>query len=262
MGKPTLVLLPWVPDWRWGVEGADSVWYPTVKLFRSKKMQAWADLVPAVLDFLYQLAKDKHMIPKTLLNVGAGHPQSGARLPAVFQTPEWREVRLDIDPANAPDVLGTMLDMSAVASESVDVIYSSHNIEHLYPNEIPQAMAEFLRVLKPDGYAVIVCPDLQAAAQMIAEGKLLDVAYTSPGGPVTPFDIVYSHRNFTGRDKPYMAHHSGYTLDTLLDTLDSHGFKMVAGKRRPAAFDLWVLGTKGEMAEERVRELAGRVLLG
>ena len=36
---------------------------------------------------------------------------------------------------------------------------------------------------------------------MIAEDRLMDVA-TNPGGPVTPFDIVYSHRKFTGRDKP------------------------------------------------------------
>jgi len=60
-----------------------------------------------------------------------------------------------------------MLDMSAVADESVDAIYSSHTIEHLYPNEIPLAMKELLRVVKPEGYAVITCPDLQAAAEMV-----------------------------------------------------------------------------------------------
>jgi hypothetical protein len=59
-----------------------------------------------------------------------------------------------------------------------------------------------------------------------------------------------------------MSHHSGYTLDTLLDTLDSHGFAIVAGKRRPAAFDIWVLATKGAMDEAAVKELAGRVLPG
>jgi len=107
--------------------------------------------------------------PKTLLNVGAGHPKSGATIPRAFQTPEWKELRLDIDPANEPDIIGTMLEMAAVAGESVDAIYSSHNIEHLYPNEVPTAIKEFLRVLKPDGFAVITCPDLQAAAQMIAE---------------------------------------------------------------------------------------------
>jgi predicted SAM-dependent methyltransferase len=122
--------------------------------------------------------------PKILLNVGAGHPQSGARIPDAFQSAEWKEVRLDIDPANEPDVIGTMLDMSAMPSESADAIYSSHTIEHLYPNEIPLAMKEFLRVLKPQGYAVITCPDLQAAAEMIAQDKLMEVAYTTGAGMV------------------------------------------------------------------------------
>jgi len=62
------------------------------------------------------------------------------------QTQGWKEIRLDIDPANAPEISGTMLDMSAVAEGSVDAIYSSHNIEHLYPDEIPVALKEFLRV--------------------------------------------------------------------------------------------------------------------
>jgi len=51
------------------------------------------------------------------------------------RTKGWKEIRLDIDPANAPDILGTMLDMPAVADGSVDAIYSSHNIEHLYPDD-------------------------------------------------------------------------------------------------------------------------------
>jgi predicted SAM-dependent methyltransferase len=191
-----------------------------------------------------------------LLNVGAGHPNSGARIPKGFQTSEWKEIRLDIDPVNEPDILGTMLDMSAVENESVDAIYSSHNIEHLYPSEIPVALGEFLRVLKPCGFAVITCPDLQAAAQMIAEDKLMDAAYTSPAGVVTPFDIVYSHRMFTGRDKPFMAHHCGFTLKVLLGTLKSNGFQAVAGQRRPAAFDLWVLASKCAMTDENIRGLA------
>lgn len=202
-------------------------------------------------------------IPKILLNVGAGHPKSGARIPDAFQSPEWKEVRLDIDPANEPDVIGTLLDMLAVTSESVDAIYSSHTIEHLYPNEIPQAMKELQRVLKPEGFAVITCPDLQAAAEMIAADKLMEVAYSTRSGMViTPFDIVYSHREFTGRDKPYMAYHCGFTLKVLIGTLQSNGFASVAGKRRPAAFDLWVVATKQLMDEDALRKLAGKVLPG
>jgi protein O-GlcNAc transferase len=200
----------------------------------------------------------ENLVMKTLLNVGAGHPQSGARIPQAFVS--WKEIRLDIDPANQPDILGSMLDMAAVADASVDAIYSSHNIEHLYPNEIARALEEFLRVLRPHGFAVITCPDLQAAARMIAEDRLLDVAYQSPAGPVTPFDLVYSHRQFTGRDNPFMAHHCGFTLSTLMGTLQANGFASVAGKRRPAAFDLWVVASKQPLSEEGVKALADEVL--
>lgn len=200
------------------------------------------------------------MDQKTLLNVGAGHRSNGAKLPAAFQTDEWREVRLDIDPANEPDILGSMLDMSAVSSASMDAIYSSHTIEHLYPSELPAAMQEFLRVLKPGGFAVITCPDLQAAAQLIADDKLMEVAYTAAGRPVTPFDIVYSHRHFTGRDKPFMAHHCGFTLKVLVGTLKANGFQSVAGKRRPQSFSLWVVATKDSRAEPELVRLADAVL--
>ena len=86
------------------------------------------------------------------------------------------------------------------------------------------------------------------------------MAYQVPAGPVTPFDIVFSHRQFTGRDKPYMAHHCGFTLKVLIGTLKSNGFLAVAGKRRPAAFDLRVCASKQAMSDEQIRELAGKVL--
>ena len=101
--------------------------------------------------------------------------------------------RLDIDPAVQPDVIGTMTDMAAVASESVDAIFSSHNIEHLYPHEVPLALKEFLRVLKPDGFFVVTCPDLQSVCALVAQGKLTEAAYQSPAGPIAAIDILYGH---------------------------------------------------------------------
>ena len=62
----------------------------------------------------------------------------------------------------------------------------------VYAGNSNTALTEFLRMLRPEGVAVIACPDLQEAARMIAEDKLMDTAYQSLAGPVTPFDIVYS----------------------------------------------------------------------
>ena len=61
-----------------------------------------------------------------------------------------------------------MLDMAAVQSESMDALYSAHNIEHVYAHEVPVVLTEFLRVLKPTGYLVITCPDLQTVCALVA----------------------------------------------------------------------------------------------
>ena len=54
----------------------------------------------------------------------------------------------------------TALTFSTSHPASVDAVFSSHNIEHLYPHEVPLALKEFMRVLKPDGFVLMTCPDL------------------------------------------------------------------------------------------------------
>ena len=190
-----------------------------------------------------------------LLHIGCG-PKRKAQTTRGFNTDAWSEIRLDIDPSVSPDVTGTMTDMSAVASGSVDAIFSSHNIEHLYPHEVPVALAEFLRVLSDDGFAVITCPDLKSVCALIAEDKLTEPAYVSPAGPIAPLDILYGHRPPMARGNLYMAHRCGFTQRVLTGTLQAAGFKVVATKARPQHFDLWALASKSARSEDEVRALA------
>jgi predicted SAM-dependent methyltransferase len=193
---------------------------------------------------------------KTFLHVGCG-PKHKDRTTRGFNTNHWKELRFDIDEAVQPDLVGTMTDMSSVASGSVDAVFSSHNIEHLYPHDVPVALAEFLRVLKPDGFAVITCPDLQSVCALIAEDKLTEPAYTSPAGPIAPLDILYGHRPAMARGNLYMAHRCGFTQKVLTGTLQAAGFATVAAKRRGHPYyDLWALGTASALPEPELRELA------
>ena len=198
----------------------------------------------------------------TVLHVGAGHPKNGAPLPAGFRPTEWKELRLDIDPANEPNILGSMLDMSALAAESVDAVYSAHNIEHIYAHEVPLMLKECLRVLKPDGFLVVTCPDLQTVAQLVAEDKLTDTAYQSPAGPITPLDILYGYRPAIAQGNHFMAHKCGFTLKSLTAALQAACFQTITGKRRIQGLDLWVVASKGVMSETEMRELAGKWLTG
>lgn len=192
---------------------------------------------------------------KTLLHVGCG-PKRKDRTTAGFNTPDWHESRLDIDPSVQPDVTGTMTDMAAVQAASMDAIFSSHNIEHLYPHEVPLALAEFLRVLRDDGFAVITCPDLQSVCTLVVQDKLTEPAYVSPAGPVAPIDILYGFRPSMARGNLYMAHRCGFTKRVLSDTLHAAGFQSVAAMARPKDFDLWAVASKRARSEDEMRVLA------
>ena len=194
---------------------------------------------------------------KTFLHIGCG-PKRKPQTTRGFNTPDWTEIRLDIDAAVQPDVIGTMTDLSAVASESVDAIHSSHNIEHLYPHEVPVALAEFLRVLKPDGFFVVTCPDLQSVCALVAQDQLTEAAYTSPAGPIAPLDILYGHRPAMAQGNVYMAHRCGFTQKVLSGTLQASGFASVAtlARGRSPFFDLWALASKCERGDAQMLELA------
>jgi len=194
-----------------------------------------------------------------LLHVGCG-PKRIAQTTAGFAGGDWREQRLDIDPSVQPDVIGTMTDMQAVPSASVDAIFSSHNIEHLYPQEVPVALAEFRRVLSDDGFVVITCPDLQSICRLVADDKLTEAAYTSPAGPIAPLDMLFGHRPAMARGNLYMAHRCGFTQKVLSATLQAAGFPAVAtmARGRNPFYDLWALASKSPRPDPELRALAAR----
>jgi SAM-dependent methyltransferase len=112
-----------------------------------------------------------HAAEKKLLHVGCG-PANPGKLPVLFRGSDWREVRLDIDAACKPDIVASMTSMSDVETGSYDAVFSSHNLEHLYPHEVSLALKEFHRVLASDGFALIALPGLQSVAELVAQDKL------------------------------------------------------------------------------------------
>ena len=179
---------------------------------------------------------------KCVLNVGCGYPLR-QKLHPHFHGAEWREIRLDLDPGVEPDIVCSMTDMTPVSDQSVDAIWSSHNLEHLERHEVPLALAEFIRVLKAGGLLLLTLPDLQQVARLVAEDQLEDRAYLSLSGPITPLDMIFGHTASLARGNRFMAHRTGFTALTLGRLLIEAGFVDVT-LRRGASFDLWATAHK------------------
>ena len=48
MGKPVWLLLSANSDWRWGLDQKDTIWCPTMQLFRQRQLSEWDDVFEKV----------------------------------------------------------------------------------------------------------------------------------------------------------------------------------------------------------------------
>lgn len=154
---------------------------------------------------------------RTVLHAGCGREP----LPAWLE--DCEEVRLDIDAGVQPHIVASITDMGEIGP--FDVLYTSHCVEHLYPHEVVPALRGFKRVLAADGIAVIIVPDLEDVR------PTEDVVYVSPAGPVCGLDMIYGMSRLIPH-QPHMAHHCGFTHETLTGALKAAGFERVAVARK------------------------------
>jgi len=55
LGVPTFVFVPYIPDWRWGVEGSQTFWYDSVKLYRQEFPGCWKKCISELIEDLKRL---------------------------------------------------------------------------------------------------------------------------------------------------------------------------------------------------------------
>ena len=55
LGKPALIFLPHVPDWRWMLDRTDSLWYPEITLLRQSREGSWSDVLQQAKTALTQI---------------------------------------------------------------------------------------------------------------------------------------------------------------------------------------------------------------
>lgn len=163
---------------------------------------------------------------KTVLNVGAG--KKGVFLPPWFD--DWQHVRLDIDPGVSPDILIDAREIGSLPGR-YDAVYCSHNLEHYSPHDASVVVRGMRRVLKPDGFADILVPDVGSLLQQAGpNGWDLDTfLYQSTGGPILVRDILYGYeRQIEYAEHPeYMMHKNAFSARTLSMLLSWCGFAHV-----------------------------------
>jgi len=49
-------MLGYSPDWRWGAEGSNSDWYPSIRLFRQESIGNWANVIDKIKQQLQLMA--------------------------------------------------------------------------------------------------------------------------------------------------------------------------------------------------------------
>jgi predicted SAM-dependent methyltransferase len=166
----------------------------------------------------------------------------------------WDEVRFDIDPEVKPDVEGSILDLGACFEpQSFDAVWSSHVVEHLYAHEVFPTLRQFHRVLKADGFALIMTPDLESVAHFIVEHGIAAIAYNSPAGPIRPLDMLYGHSRAIEDGHHYMAHRTGFTAERLGNLLLMAGFATVSV--RTENFEVFALALMPEANSEATQKI-------
>ncbi len=64
LGKPVWLMLPETVDWRWKADCTDSLWYPTMRIFRRKSGSGWEGVIDEIRNELRRVALPKVYICK------------------------------------------------------------------------------------------------------------------------------------------------------------------------------------------------------
>ncbi|MEO5375314.1 MAG: methyltransferase domain-containing protein [Alphaproteobacteria bacterium] len=134
---------------------------------------------------------------------------------------------LNIEPGPCVDVVGSCTDLSAFADGRCQEVYASHVLEHLrYEDELPQALKEFFRVLRPGGVLRVAVPDLDFLCRLFV---LPDLTFDQR---FTVMQLM-----FGGHSGEHDVHMVGFNQEILTSYLDDAGFVAIVRVEDFGLFD-------------------------
>jgi predicted O-linked N-acetylglucosamine transferase (SPINDLY family)/predicted SAM-dependent methyltransferase len=134
------------------------------------------------------------------LHIGGKEPKAG-----------WKIVNIQAGPD--VDFIGNCTSLR-FEDNTVDEVYASHVLEHLgFRNELPQALQEIRRVLKPGGVLRMSVPDLEVLCRLFVD-------------PAVPRDQKFSlmRHMFGAQEDEHDFHKVGLTWDFVVSFFKQAGF--------------------------------------
>lgn len=158
----------------------------------------------------------------------------------------WEHHLLDIDPRTNPDICCDARTLHQMPGDSYDAIFCSHTLEHFHGYEVPQILTGFIHMLKADGFAEIIVPDIATAIQYTTQHNLgiHDPLYQSAAGPVTLMDILYGMEWQVQEVGEFMRHKTGFSAQSLAQSAIDHGFYAAVVFPQPDDFEIRLLAFK------------------
>lgn len=128
---------------------------------------------------------------------------------------------IDANPYALCDIF-SRIEKIKLKSNSVGIIYNSHVFEHIPREQAKKVLAEWYRVLKPDGKLFICVPDEELLFKIYIDN--LPFYHTEEGRYLVDRACYLT---YGGQMNKYDFHFYGYSFITLKHMLESVGFKNV-----------------------------------
>lgn len=114
------------------------------------------------------------------------------------------------------DFVGDILDLSRFADGSVDEIYASHVLEHVWLEQAKAVLRAFARILAPGGRLMLSVPDLPTLCRIYLDPRL------SQKQSMQVMGMIYgAHLD------EHDIHHAGYDETLMRAILTEAGFRRI-----------------------------------